>query len=66
LDSSKEGVNWKLSPVRQDRKKSAEDRSNPVNPVVAWEAAIDDSRSKGTGWIHAGCSKLSVSKRFLQ
>jgi hypothetical protein len=56
----------KLSPVRDDRKNCAEDRSNPVNPVVAWEAAIDDSRSEGAGWIHAGCSKLSVSKRFVQ
>jgi hypothetical protein len=56
----------KLSPVRQDRKKSAEDRSNPVNPVVAWEIAIDDGRSKGAGWIHAGCNKLSVSEGYVQ
>jgi hypothetical protein len=71
LDDSAERLAWtcrnmvkgqELSPVRDDRKKCAEDWSNPVNPVVAWEAAIDDSRRKGAGWIHAGCSRFIVSK----
>jgi hypothetical protein len=59
-------MNWTLSPVSNDRKKCAEYWSNPVNPVVAWETAIDDGRSKGAGWIHAGCNKLSVSGSYVQ
>lgn len=63
-------VSWALgrehSPVLKDRKKRANERSNPVNPVVSWEAAIDDSRSKGAGWIDAGCSKSCVSKKLVR
>ena len=50
------------SPVRDDCQKRAKNRPNPVDPVVRWEAAVDDRRSKGTGWIDAGYSKLYVSK----
>jgi hypothetical protein len=55
------GEGSEFLPVRNDRKKCTEDWSNPVNPVVAWEVAIDDSRSKGAGRVHARCSKFSVS-----
>jgi len=44
-----------LLPVRNDRQDRAEDGSNPVDPVVVREMAIDDSRSKRTGWVDAGC-----------
>jgi hypothetical protein len=50
------------SPVRNDRQNRAEDGSNPVNPVVGWDAAIDNGRSKSARWVDAGCRKSCVSK----
>jgi len=45
-------------PVRNDCHTCAENRPNPVNPVVGWEATVDNSRSKRTGRIDAGCREL--------
>jgi len=50
------------SPVRDDCQKRAKNRPNPVDPVVRWEAAVDDRRSKGTGWIDAGYSNYMSVK----
>ena len=49
------------SPVRNDCQKGAKNRPNPVDPVVGWETASNDSRSKGTGWVNAGCCESYVS-----
>ena len=54
------------SPVRNDCQARAKDRSNPVDPVVGRETAVDDSRSKSTGWVYARCGKPYVSKDLVK
>jgi hypothetical protein len=55
-------VNKACLPVRNDCQARAKNRSNPVDPVVGRETAVDNRRSKSAGWVDAGCKKSDVSK----
>jgi hypothetical protein len=32
----------------------AEERAKPVNPMVAWEAAVGDTGTEAAGWVEGG------------
>jgi hypothetical protein len=41
--------------VEADCEQNAKEWSHPVDPVVAWELVIDDTRSKGASRIERAC-----------
>ena len=39
--------------VKAARNEGAQERANPIDPMVAGELSGDDARAKGTGWVKA-------------
>lgn len=40
----------------------AQDRAEPIDPVVGFEAGVDDCRAEGARWVEAAAGEIDASE----